>query len=358
VTSLALLVGGCASAVRTERPVTGAAPTASSDALSPEEVARRFGDAVWRVDVSACGMESGGSAFAIAEDLVITNRHVVEFDPRPLLTSRDGSVQIRADVIGMSDEVDVAVLRLEQPVDRFLEWEPTAALAEGQRVIALGFPAPFETFAVAVGTLNAFEVVDRVRVGIISDESSDYGSSGGPLLTDRGRVAGIVTEFGGEGGRQILGVSLTHDAVRTEIDRIVRSPQQLEEDCTGVAYGTDATLDVLWGWCEADAMWACDQLYWASLAGSDYEAFGATCGDRVETDQLCTVLLGGPEAFTYGDVVELDGLWEACGSGTGGWARACDLLFSVSPVGSDYEAFGDTCGDRNEPSGWCEDLHP
>jgi hypothetical protein len=33
-------------------------------------------------------------------------------------------------------------------------------------------------------------------------------------------------------------------------------------------------------------------------------------------------------------------------------------LFEVAPLDSEYEAFGDTCGDRNEPSGWCEDLYP
>jgi len=358
VASLALVAASCASGDRSAPSAPGRAPEAASDALDPEELARRLGDAVWRIDVDGCGIVAGGSAFAIAEDLVVTNRHVVEFDPRPLLTSRDGSVQIRADVIGMSDEVDLAVLRLDRRVDLFLEWEPTAALSEGQRVVALGFPAPFDTFSVAVGTLNAFEVVDSVRVGIISDESSDYGSSGGPLLTDRGRVAGIVTEFGDEGGRQILGVSLTYEAVRAELDRIVGAPQQLEEDCTGVRYGTDAVLDALWDWCEADAMWACDELFWTSSPGSDYETFGETCGDRVETDQLCTELFGAPEAFTRGDVDELDALWVACASGAAGWAAACDLLFEVSPIGSEYEAFGDSCGGRNEPSDWCEVLYP
>jgi len=29
----------------------------------------------------------------------------------------------------------------------------------------------------------------------------------------------------------------------------------------------------------------------------------------------------------------------------------------VSPLDSDYEAFGDSCGDRNTPAGWCEERY-
>jgi hypothetical protein len=35
---------------------------------------------------------------------------------------------------------------------------------------------------------------------------------------------------------------------------------------------------------------------------------------------------------------------------------ACDKLYLESPVGSEYEAFGDSCGDRGRPAGenWCD----
>jgi hypothetical protein len=356
-----LLAGGCGADV-SPSAVPAPAPVADVDAaavgpLTPEQIARTFGDAVLQVEVDGCDIESGGSSFAIGPDLVVTNRHVVAFDPTPTLVSRDGTRVLQARVIGMSEEVDLALLRVDGVLDTVLDWAPTVSLSEGQQVIALGYPAPFFTFSVTPGTLNAFEVVDGVRVGIVSDESSDYGSSGGPLLTDRGLVAGIVTEFAGDGGRQVLGVSLTHDAVRAELARILADPQELTEDCEGVAYGSDARLDVLWDWCDDGAMWACDELYLAALAGSDYEAFGASCGDRLDTQEWCTIEYDAPEAIAYGDVAELDGLWDACASGRGAWAAACDLMFRVSPAGSDYEAFGDSCGDRNTPAGWCEERY-
>jgi hypothetical protein len=49
---------------------------------------------------------------------------------------------------------------------------------------------------------------------------------------------------------------------------------------------------------------------------------------------------------SYGDNPAFDRLWDRCERGDG---AACDDLFWESPVGSRYEEFGDTCGDRYEP---------
>ena len=54
----------------------------------------------------------------------------------------------------------------------------------------------------------------------------------------------------------------------------------------------------------------------------------------------------GPDlgtGFDYGDNPVLDALWDECAVGDG---LACDLLFSESAIGSEYERFGLTCGDR------------
>lgn len=46
---------------------------------------------------------------------------------------------------------------------------------------------------------------------------------------------------------------------------------------------------------------------------------------------------------TLGDDPVLDRLWVACEEGSG---QACDRLFEEAPVGSGYEAFGLSCGER------------
>jgi hypothetical protein len=52
--------------------------------------------------------------------------------------------------------------------------------------------------------------------------------------------------------------------------------------------------------------------------------------------------------WTYGDDPGLDALWDGCEAGD---AAACDELYAISPVGSDYEAFGSTCGGRTDGGG-------
>ncbi len=61
------------------------------------------------------------------------------------------------------------------------------------------------------------------------------------------------------------------------------------------AYGDDGAMDGLWNSC-ADGMWAaCDALFIASLPGSDYEAFAATCGERTDGSNWCGLVLAPPE---------------------------------------------------------------
>lgn len=48
---------------------------------------------------------------------------------------------------------------------------------------------------------------------------------------------------------------------------------------------------------------------------------------------------------TFGDDPVLDQWWTECAEGSG---YACDRLFAEAPVGSAYEEFGLTCGDRPE----------
>lgn len=121
----------------------------------------------------------------------------------------------------------------------------------------------------------------------------------------------------------------------------------------GETYGDDPALDALWDACEAEDWEACDDLYFRSGGGTEYERFGETCGGRTDGTSLCTVELGGalPDpsdgAGTYGDDAALDALWDACGGGDG---AACDELYSVSGIGTEYERFAMTCGGTREES--------
>ena len=69
-----------------------------------------------------------------------------------------------------------------------------------------------------------------------------------------------------------------------------------------------------------------------ALESNDQEAAILDClGDRVSDDE------------DYVDDLVLDLLWDQC---SGGNPQACDELYRDAPIGSRYETYGRTCGDR------------
>jgi len=124
--------------------------------------------------------------------------------------------------------------------------------------------------------------------------------------------------------------------------------------------GNDAQLDQLANRCADGDFEACDDLFWQSPIDSDYEEYGARCGNRNDSAAgQCVSIYGagtGSRAATdnYGSNPTLDRLWDSCSAGNFG---ACDDLYFQSPSGSPYEYFGDSCGLRNEPAGLCVNIY-
>jgi hypothetical protein len=93
-----------------------------------------------------------------------------------------------------------------------------------------------------------------------------------------------------------------------------------------------------------EAFWQIVSYAEPTVEGSDppadlVELFG-NCGLDVE-DYMLIVMAGN----AYGDNPELDALYDECAAGDG---YSCDELFFNSEIGSQYETFGMTCGERFE----------
>ena len=198
--------------------------------LSPADIGEQLGDAVWEVLTDACGTESGGSSFAVAPNIFITNEHVIGADMTPTLISRNGDT-LEGVVIGKDKSLDVAVVRVREPVDLWLEWADPNQLREGEPVVSLGYPAPYYQFSVSRGTIISFLREGSDRIGVISDEASDYGSSGGPLISETGLVVGVVTQYVEEGGAQLNGESFTYSHLGSFIERSIEEGSAITENC-------------------------------------------------------------------------------------------------------------------------------
>lgn len=108
--------------------------------------------------------------------------------------------------------------------------------------------------------------------------------------------------------------------------------------------GEDKALDALWVSCAAGEASACDEMYQISEVGSEYEDFGATCAGLGDGYGDCAAVLAAIPT-PPGTDKRLDALWVSCAGGDG---VACEELYQASEVGSDYEAFGLSCGGRGE----------
>ena len=324
--------------------------------LSPADIGEQFGDAVWEVSTDACGTDSGGSSFAIAPNIFITNEHVIGPDMTPTLISRNGET-LEGVVIGKDKDLDVAVVQISEPVGLWLEWADPNELREGDPVVSLGYPAPYYSFSVAPGSIITFIPEGSRRIGVVSDEASDFGSSGGPLVSENGQVVGVVTQYVEEVGAQLNGESFTYTHLGSFIERSVQEGTAITENCDGFAYGTNVIGDYFWDLCSDLNAWACDSLFELDLfipVGGDYTNFGATCGDQVEIDVYCIEYFDSPYPIDYGDNVNLDVLHDECLEGI--W-DSCDILYFASqafPDAGDYYQIAATCGNTVKfDSMWC-----
>lgn len=139
----------------------------------------------------------------------------------------------------------------------------------------------------------------------------------------------------------------------------------------GGGFGTGANVAQLTDECLGGDMASCDNLYLETPVGSEGESIGETCGNRNDpAPNQCEVIHGAVfdgdadsggdalTAFGYGDDIDLDLLWDGC---EGGDMLDCDDLYFQSPVGSAYESFGASCGDRvsaTTTQGLCDDTEP
>ena len=103
-------------------------------------------------------------------------------------------------------------------------------------------------------------------------------------------------------------------------------------------YGEDDFLDNVYDQCADENDEACDDLFWQSVGGSQYGNFALTCGGRG-----CQIPMDG-RSMNYGDNAYLDNLYDQCADGND---QACNDLYFQSFAGSEYEEFALTCGGRD-----------
>jgi serine protease Do len=146
-----------------------------------------------------------GSGFFVAEDLVLTNAHVIasELDPVEVVFS-DGR-QIEGRAVERNEELDLALVRAPGAAAEPLPLGDATALDTGDRVIFIGTPRGLD-FTVHEGIVS-HAMRQVLGVGYLQiDANVNPGNSGGPVLDTTGRVVGVLTAK--VEGAQGLGLAL------------------------------------------------------------------------------------------------------------------------------------------------------
>jgi S1-C subfamily serine protease len=203
--------------------VTPADPVQVPDAGADTAALNEAAQSVVKIAGTAfqCGQNQTGSGFVIAPDRVMTNAHVVASVNEPVVEIPDGRV-LPGRVVHFDPVHDIAVLAVEG-----LDVRPLPVgeqLADGTLAAFQGYPAggPFQSQPATVQGLST--VLVQNIYGADPEELEVYtlaadveqGNSGGPLLDQDGRIAGLV--FAKATDDVPVGYALSLEEIRPVID--------------------------------------------------------------------------------------------------------------------------------------------
>jgi S1-C subfamily serine protease len=136
-----------------------------------------------------------GSGFFIRPGEVVTNLHVISGARRVEIHTLEGKGRTYpvTGALAIDDEADLAILKIDLPIERSRPLTLSTSLPDdGEQIFLIGNPLRLEG-SVSNGIVSAVrEVPDVGRVIQITAPVS-HGNSGSPLFNMRGQVIGIVT---------------------------------------------------------------------------------------------------------------------------------------------------------------------
>ncbi|MBI5141507.1 MAG: trypsin-like peptidase domain-containing protein [Nitrospirae bacterium] len=215
-------------------------PAVAAD-FPAEKIYKAYGPSVVLIWASSSDQKgSVGAGSVISQDgLVVTNAHVITMGEAGLypeiavclkpdrLTGdpkRDLTNCFKAAVLGVSADIDIAVLR----ADGLPKLKNLICLADpedvgiGQEVVAIGHPEQGGFWSLTYGRISAefadFEGVTGKNM-YQTDTSMNRGNSGGPLLDARGCMVGVNTSIARRSSADNLAITGVNFALQSQVVR-------------------------------------------------------------------------------------------------------------------------------------------
>src|SRR5216683_3363099 len=166
----------------------------------------------------------GSGVIVTNEGHIITNNHVVDQVDEIEVQLSDGRTE-KARLIGADDQVDLAVLKIDDSGVKPLKLADSDTVQAGDFVLAIGNPFGFDE-TVTDGIVRSKGRPNRGDMFgdlIQTNAAINPGNSGGPLINLRGEVVGINTAIiSRSGGSQGIGFAIPSNTVRTALESLLK----------------------------------------------------------------------------------------------------------------------------------------
>ncbi len=175
-------------------PDTGPPP---SQLPVPQEVISTVIASTVNLESEGCGSRYEGSGWAVSEDLIVTNAHVVAGADVVRARTPDGAV-LEATVVAFDDDKDLALVRVPGLGQAPL---PMARADIGQEVVVVGYPGGQDTPRTAPGAIrDRRPAIGRDIYGedianrniLVMAAELRQGDSGSPVVNAAGEVVGVT----------------------------------------------------------------------------------------------------------------------------------------------------------------------
>ena len=167
----------------------GSAPTAEApSALTPAQIAAQASKSVVVIRTPL----GTGAGFVVAPNRVATCFHVVAGADRIVVRTQDGVEHAVYSVVAYDQTDDVALLAVEAVAAPPLRLGDFTAVSPGDPVTVIGHPEGLES-SVSTGIVSAVRKLDSGSQLLQITAPISPGSSGGPVLNQKGRVIGLTS---------------------------------------------------------------------------------------------------------------------------------------------------------------------
>ncbi|MDZ5782214.1 S1 family peptidase [Marinococcus luteus] len=178
--------------------------------LSKQEDVQQWQEAVTKIQAIENGETSFGTGFFVEDaSVLVTNYHVVEGADSVAVETGEGDLA-EAAVEAVDKQADLAVVTLKEPWEGGGVTLADTSASAGSDVIVIGNPLGFSDVA------NRGDIIDREEDQLVLDAPVFNGSSGSPVLTEAGEVAGVVFASGEHQGKRYglaAPVEQVHEAI-------------------------------------------------------------------------------------------------------------------------------------------------